>query len=108
MIAQLAWVLQASDIQDWTRGRWLEAIFGGYVNLVGDAFLGVVIGGTVVLSMYIAGRGDLAPPTTVVMLMTPIAMPFLPSWATGIVWGVAFLGVVSALMAVARRYVLEP
>jgi hypothetical protein len=108
MMSVVAWVAQAAPIEDWTRGNWFDALFQPHVNLLGEFFLGVVFGGTIVLSMYIAGRGDLAPPTTVAMLMTPIAMPFLPGWATGIIWGLVFLGLTSALMAVARRYVLEP
>lgn len=97
-----------APIECWTFVKWFEAVFAPSVSLLGDFFLGITIGTTVVLSMYIAGRGDLSAPTVTAMLLSPIALPYLPSWARGVVWGLSFLGLVGAFMAVSRRYVFEP
>lgn len=92
----------------WIEGEFFKALFKPIVTLLGEPTVGVLISGVVLMSFYVAGRGNLAAPSVLLILMAPIALGFLPAWATGVAWTVGFVGLVSGLMSLARRYVMQP
>lgn len=99
-------VLEAANVTKWIEGEWHDAMFQPQIELVGGPILGLLVGGTVLTSLYIAGRRDLATPTVFVMIFLPLLNGFLPESMQQVAWTVAMLGLVAAIMAVARAYII--
>lgn len=98
-------VLQACSPAEWAGGDWFRCAFDPVVNSVGEPLVGVMVGGVIVLSLYIAGDG-MAAPAVVTILLSGALVPLLPGGMVGVAFGVAFVGLVAALISVGERYVL--
>lgn len=73
----------------------------------GEATFGVLIGGTVVLSFWIAGDGDLSMPAVVTVLIGGLMFPLLPPTYLNIARVVSFIGLVAGILAAGEKYYLE-
>lgn len=105
----MLWLLQASEpcnTTEWSNGDWYRCTFEPAVASVGEPIVGILTGGTVVLSLYVAG-GGLAAPAVVTLLLAAAMLPLLPGGMVGIAFGVAFVGLVATLISVGQRYVLD-
>jgi hypothetical protein len=95
------------SIDDLINGNWYDVIFGQVPGLIGEPIFGLLIGGSVLLGFYVAGDGDLATPTVVLMLLASVMVPVLPGSAQSIAWAIAVVGSVAMMLAVARAYIFE-
>lgn len=93
-------------IDAWGSGDWEAAIFGGITDLIGEGAFAVLVGATLIVSMWLAGDRSLAAPSTALILLGGLMFPLLPANFVGIAWAVCFLGVTGGFFAVMRRYVL--
>jgi hypothetical protein len=73
----------------------------------GEAVFGVVISSFIVLSFYVAGDGDLATPTVVLILLGGIAAPMLPAQYVTAAQTIVVVGVAVGIISLGRRYVLS-
>jgi hypothetical protein len=73
----------------------------------GEAIFGVLIGGTLILSLWIAGDGDLATPSVITVLLGAIMFPLLPGTYLGIARVITFIGLTAATLAAVEKYYLE-
>lgn len=94
-----------APIRDWVNSPH-EAAFGPITDLITEPVFGLIVGGGVLFTMYIAGRGDLAAPTVLLFLISGILFTTLPGGYVTIATTIAVLGLVAAIMNVARRYVI--
>jgi len=103
-------LLQNGDALDkYADGGLLEAVLSDLVAATGgEALFGSLIAGTLVLTLWIAGKRDLATPSAVLILIGGVAFTMLPGNYVGIARTIIILGGVAGVMAVARRYVLSP
>lgn len=102
-------LLQTSNAcgqDDWANGEWYRCMFEPAASSVGEPLAGILTGGTIVLSLYLAGDGGLAAPAVVTILLAAALVPLLPGGMVGFAAGIAFIGLVSVLMSIGRRYVL--
>jgi hypothetical protein len=74
----------------------------------GEALFGAVAGALVILPMWIAGKRDPATPVVLLILLGGLGLSILPGGLQEIAMGILVTGIVSALLAVGRRYVLSP
>jgi hypothetical protein len=97
-------------INTWLQGdTWHQCIFEPAAGSVGgEPMFGLLVGATLIVSLYLAGSGDLATPTVVTLLLGSVLVPVLPGGMVGVAYGVVVAGVSGALIAIARRYVLDP
>lgn len=72
-----------------------------------EQMFGLLIGGSLIAGLWLAGEGDLATPATVTVLVGGVLFPLLPGGYLGIARTVAFVGLVAALLAVLEKYYLE-
>lgn len=104
----MSWILQISQAcssSDWASGDWFRCTFEPAVQTAGEPTVGMLLGGTIVFAMYLAG-GGLAAPSVITILLAAALVPLLPGGLVGIAAGVAFIGLVGTLIGVGRRYVL--
>lgn len=73
----------------------------------GEPLFGVLVGGAVIFSMYLAGNGHPAPPTVVTILLGSIMVPLLPGSYTQIAYTIVVLGLAFGVISIGGRYVLE-
>lgn len=71
------------------------------------ALIGLMMGGTLLASLYIAGDGDIVVPAVMTILLGSILVPLLPSQYSTMAYSVAVLGITAAGMSVMRRYILR-
>lgn len=98
---------QNTEIWKWITGDWKGALWDHLLGLIGEPATGVIIGGSLMLSFYIAGDGDIAAPSVATMLLAGIMVPILPGDARSSAYIIAFFGLVGAVVAVGRTYMLE-
>jgi len=72
-----------------------------------EAIFGVLVGGVLILSLWLAGDGDLATPSVMTVLVGGVLFPVLPGTYLGIARAVTFLGLVGAILAAVEKYYLE-
>ncbi|CAI49749.1 uncharacterized protein NP_7040A (plasmid) [Natronomonas pharaonis DSM 2160] len=73
----------------------------------GTTMMGLLIGGTLLLSLYIAGDGDPAVPTVVTILVGGTLVPMLPPHLTPFAYSIVVLGIAFGGMAAAQRWLLR-
>lgn len=93
------------QVSEWTQGNWLAALFAPYVNLLGAPLVATVLGGALIMSFWIFS-GSLAIPAIILLLLGGVLLPVLPGEVLGIARALLVLGMATALLAVARKWVL--
>jgi len=73
----------------------------------GEATFGVLVGGTLIMALWIAGDGDLATPAVVTVLVGSLMFPVLPAGYLGIARVISFLGLTAAILAALEKFYLE-
>lgn len=73
----------------------------------GQGVLGLLIGGVVILALYIAGNGHPGPPVIVTVLLGAVLVPVLPAQFTATAYAIVVLGIAFGVMAAARTHVLH-
>lgn len=76
------------------------------VEPFGIALFGLLVAGGMILGIWFAGDGDLATPAVLAILLGGIFLPVLSGGYVRIAQMFMFLGLVAALLAVARKYVM--
>ncbi|SNZ06176.1 hypothetical protein SAMN06269185_1075 [Natronoarchaeum philippinense] len=84
---------------------WFDFVLAPYVDLLGSSTVGMLIGGTIILSLYILAD-DLALPSVMTILLGGIFFTILPGGIQQVALSVMIVGGLAAFMEVARRYVL--
>ena len=69
--------------------------------------IGLLMGAFLVGSLYIAGDGDIVVPAVVSILVGSAMVPLLPAQMVSMAYALVVVGIASAMMVVARRYVLR-
>jgi hypothetical protein len=99
-------LLAQTALDKFGSGDWQGALFDGIVALIGEGVFGVLIGATLIVSMWFAGNRGLAAPSVATALLGGMMFPLLPGHFQGIAWAVVFIGITGAFFAVSKRYVL--
>jgi|APHM01.1.fsa_nt_gi hypothetical protein len=73
----------------------------------GEATFGVIVGGSIILSMWIAGDGDLSMPSVITVLFGGLMFPLLPPAYLTIARVVTFIGLTAGVLAAGEKYYLE-
>lgn len=89
----------------WTQGDWWNAILEPYNLLLGEAIVGTVLAGSLIVGFWIYS-GDVVLPSILVLLLGGILTAILPGEVVGIARAMIVFGMSAALLAAARRYVL--
>jgi hypothetical protein len=84
---------------------WFDFALEPYVQLLGPGTVGMTIAGAIIVSLYIMAD-DLALPSVMTLLLGGVLFTILPGSIQQVATAVMVLGGVSALLEVARRYVL--
>jgi hypothetical protein len=85
-----------------------ECVLPQVVAAVGsEQMFGLLLGGSLIAGLWLAGDGDLATPAAVTVLVGGVLFPILPGGYLGIARTVAFLGLVAVILAVLEKYYLE-
>jgi len=79
----------------------LTAAFGG------PALFGLLLGGVIFVTFYIASDGDLATPTVALVLIGTVIIPMVPEQFQQIAYGVVVLGLAGAIWGVLQQYVFS-
>lgn len=99
----------ACDAGTWANASVHKCIFDpATTSTGGDPLFGLLVGGVVILSYFIASGGDLATPSVLTIIFGGILAQVLPGGLVGVAWAIAFVGLVGAIVAVSQRYVLSP
>jgi len=97
------WLLQSgpfnpgTDMLDWSLGQ-LATAFGG------PEVFGLLGGGVLLLSFYVASNGGLVAPATLTAIIGGVLIAALPPGYQSMAQVVIFLGLVAALLAAFRKY----
>jgi hypothetical protein len=90
-------------------GGLLEMLLGMLTSSFGgEGMFGVLVGGATLFAFYLAGEGDLAAPTVLLVLAGAFLWPVLPGAYAGFARSLLILGLASGFIAIGRRYVLDP
>lgn len=73
----------------------------------GKALFGFLLGSIIFVVFYIASDGDLATPTTALVLTGTVFVGMLPSAFQDIAYAVVLIGLAAALWQVVKQYVLS-
>jgi hypothetical protein len=73
----------------------------------GEAIFGLLVGGVLILALWIAGDGDLATPSVTTVLVGALMFPLLPGTYLTIARVITFLGLTAAILAAVEKYYLE-
>jgi len=84
-----------------------SCLFGSYTQPIGESLVGLIVGGMVLLGLYVASDGDLAVPAVVTTLFGGILVGALPGSYQSIAEVIMFLGLVAGVFAVLVRYLVE-
>lgn len=100
------------DIEDTSLGCFVDESTEMTDCLVEGAFgagpapelMGLIMAGTLLTSLYIAGDGTVAVPSIVTILLGALMVPVLPAQYVGFAYTVVVLGIVVAIFAVWTRF----
>lgn len=99
----------ACDAGTWANGSWHGCVFDPMTQATGgDPLFGLLVGGATILGMYVAGSGDIGPPSVITILFAGVLFGMLPAGVVNIAWGVAFVGLAGGIVGIAQRYFLAP
>jgi len=88
-------------------GEWHRCMFDSGVIGAPETVFGLIVGGGLLASFYIAGKG-IATPTVLLILLAGIMIPVLPGAYVGIANAIAVMGVMSAVFLLLQKYVMSP
>jgi hypothetical protein len=89
-------------------GMLQECVFPQMVGAFGGPGLfGLILGGTIISGLWLAGDGDLATPATITVLVGGVLFPILSGDYLNIARVVAFLGLAGVILATIEKYYLE-
>lgn len=91
---------------DSERSMW-GCLFGTYTQPIGESLVGLIVGGMVLLGLYVASDGDLAVPAVVTTLFGGILVGALPGTYQSAAEIIMFLGLAAGVFAVLVRYLVE-
>jgi len=66
--------------------------------------IGLLLGGTLLTSLYVAGDGTVAVPAVVTILVGSVMLPLLPVQYVSMAWAFVFLGTALAVFAAWTRF----
>jgi hypothetical protein len=72
----------------------------------GEAMFGLLLGGALLLSFYVASDGSVAVPAVILTLTGAFLVPILPGQVAGIAGTVIIMGLAAGVFAGLRRYAL--
>jgi hypothetical protein len=72
----------------------------------GEAMFGLLLGGALLLSFYVASDGSVAVPAVMLTLTGAFLVPILPGQVAGIAGTVIIIGLAAGVFAGLRRYAL--
>lgn len=103
-------LLQVSNLDTVVKndGDLLQWLLDSLVDSVGgEGLFAVLIGGTLIFTLYMAGDGDTATPVVATILLGGIMVGILPGAYQQIAWAIVVLGIAAGIMSVATRYILS-
>jgi hypothetical protein len=74
----------------------------------GVGFAVILFVGTMLTSNYLAGRQSLATPAVLMILVSGIAMSYLPGQFQGYGFTMIIIGVAGAIWVIGKQYILDP
>lgn len=72
----------------------------------GEQWLGLLVGGVILVGFYIVSGGRLEVPTVVLILLGGAIVPMLPGHLAQLQTTIIILGLVSGFLAIGRRYLM--
>jgi hypothetical protein len=101
-------VLQ-SDLACYTsQGDRLACVFNDFAAATsGEAVFGLLLGGALLTSFYIASDGSIGVPAVILTLSGAFLIPILPGQLAGIAGTVIIMGLAAGIFAALRRYSLS-
>lgn len=88
---------------------WLECALGQQANALGSQITwGLVVGGMLILTFYIATDGGIAVPSMVTAILGGVMIPALPPAYQSMAMVIMFLGLVGAILSALARFVMQP
>lgn len=86
----------------------LDCAFGDLAAATrGEAVLGLIFGGAIMLGFYNATDAGLATVAVLLILIGSLLIPVLPGFLSGVATTLMFLGLVAGVLAGIEKYVLE-
>lgn len=82
------------------------AVDGVLAALGGEGFAAVLTAAVVFLGFWAAGQRSVAAPSVALILLGGVLIPMMPGQFAGYAISVVTLGIVAALLSIARRYFL--
>jgi len=100
------------DLDDTTIGCFADGAGSGTDCVIDALFaagpapelIGLLLGGTLISSLYIAGDGTVAVPAVVTILLGSVMLPLLPAQYVSMAWVLVFLGTAVAVFAAWTRF----
>jgi len=100
---------EGEALDDFLDGELFRAALDDLVGAVGgEPMFGLMLVAVPLFSFWIAGKRDIAAPAVILALIGGAAIPLLPGNYQTIATTVMIFAFVSALLGLARRYVLSP
>ena len=97
-----------TDFACYRGGGMLECAIGDMgAAFGGPTAFGLIAGGALILSLYVASDFDIAAPTVGTILIGGMLIPALPAGFQSIGLSIMALGAIVGLFVAARRYVLQ-
>jgi len=102
-----------TDLNDTSVGCFAQGTEGDLTQCVLDglfaagpspALVGLVMGGTLLTSMYVAGDGSVVTPAVVTILLAPVLAVILPPQFAALAYSVAFVGAAAGVFAAYTRF----
>lgn len=84
--------------------KMLGCAIAEYTNATGSALFGLIVGGCLMLSLYVAADGDLVVPSVVTTLLGGALVTMLPGNYQPIAIAIMLLGLIGSLFAAAVKY----
>lgn len=78
-----------------------------FLAVGGQAVFGLLIGGAIILAMYVAGGGHPAAPTVTTVLLGSALVPVLPAAYANVAYAILILGLAFGVISFGRTYVFE-
>jgi hypothetical protein len=91
-----------------SQGDRLACAFNDFAGATsGEAMFGLLLGGALLLSFYVASDGSIAVPAVILTLTGAFLVPILPGNVAGIAGTIIIMGLVAGIFAAFQRYTLE-
>lgn len=90
-----------------SQGDRLACAFQDFASATGgEAVFGLLLGGALLLSFYVASDGSIAVPAVILTLTGAFLVPILPGQVAGIAGTVIIMGLAAGIFAVMARFSL--